>query len=152
MAHGRDNLSFYRKRDGASEAILRPSDRSNAMPASVRHFSINADDVQRAKGFYASVFGWSFEPWGPPDFYLIAGAGIGGALQGRRDIKPGARMLGFEVTMAVDDIDATVAAVEAAGGKILMRPYHIETVGTLIWFEDTEGNLVGAMKYDSDTR
>ena len=120
------------------------------MPASLRHFSINADDVQRAKRFYEAVFGWTFEPWGPPDFYLIPNAGVGGALQGRREIKPGARMLGFEVTMAVDDIDATLAAVEAAGGKILMQPYHIETVGTLIWFEDTEGNLVGAMKYDSD--
>lgn len=52
--------------------------------------------------------------------------------------------------MAVTDIDASLAAVEAAGGKIIMRPYDIETVGTLIWFEDTEGNLVGAMKYDKD--
>lgn len=120
------------------------------MPARARHFSINADDLHRAKAFYQAVFGWEFQPWGPPDFYLIPNAGIGGALQGRREIKPGARMLGFEVTMAVDDIDATVAAVEAAGGKIVMQPYHIETVGTLIWFEDTEGNLVGAMKYDND--
>ena len=120
------------------------------MPATVRHFSINADNVQRARGFYEAVFGWEFQPWGPPDFYLITGAGTGGALQGRREIKPGARMLGFEVTLAVDDVDATLAAVEAAGGKILMQPYHIETVGTLIWFEDTEGNLVGAMKYDND--
>jgi uncharacterized protein len=118
------------------------------MPAPVRHFAINADNLQRAKGFYEAVFGWRFEPWGPPDFYLLRGAGVGGALHGRREIAPGARMLGFEVTMGVDDIDATVAAVEAAGGKIVMPPYHIETVGTLIWFEDTEGNLVGAMKYD----
>jgi hypothetical protein len=41
------------------------------MPATFRHFSINADDVQRAKGFYEAVFGWTFEPWGPPDFYLL---------------------------------------------------------------------------------
>ncbi|HEY5072524.1 MAG TPA: VOC family protein [Caulobacteraceae bacterium] len=120
------------------------------MAGTVRHFSINADDVPRAKSFYESVFGWSFEPWGPPDFYLINNAGVGGALQGRHEIKPGVRMLGFEVTMAVADIDATLAAVEAAGGKIIMRPHHIETVGTLIWFEDTEGNFVGAMKFDRD--
>lgn len=119
-------------------------------PTPLRHFAINADDVQRAKGFYESVFGWTFEAWGPPDFYQIKGAGVGfgGALQGRRELTPGARMLGFEATMGVDDIDATIAAVEAAGGKIVMRPSHIETVGTLIYFEDTEGNLVGAMKYD----
>jgi hypothetical protein len=29
-----------------------------------------------------------------------------------------------------------------------MQPYRIEGVGELIYFEDTEGNLVGAMQYD----
>ena len=39
------------------------------MPATLRHFAINADDVQRAKAFYEKVFGWAFNPWGPPNFY-----------------------------------------------------------------------------------
>ena len=59
------------------------------MPNSVDFFAINADDVPRARRFYETVFGWTFEPWGPPGFYLIeteqqAGA-IRGALQERRD-------------------------------------------------------------------
>ena len=120
------------------------------MPAPLRHFAINADDVQRAKRFYEGVFGWTFDPWGPPDFYLIGAAGVGGALQGRRELVPGVRMAGFEATMGVDDIDATIAAIQAAGGKIVMQPYRIEGVGELIYFEDTEGNLVGAMKYDAE--
>ena len=70
------------------------------------------------------------------------------ALQERRELKPGAKMLGFEATMGVEDIHATIAAVEAAGGKLLTRPFHLEGVGRLIYFEDTEGNLVGAMQYD----
>lgn len=120
------------------------------MPARFRHFAINADDVQRAKTFYESVFGWRFDPWGPPDFYQVKNAGEGffGALQGRRELKPGAKMLGCEVTMGVEDIQETIAAVEAAGGRILNRPMYIEGVGKLIYFEDTEGNLVGAMQYD----
>ena len=118
------------------------------MPADLRHFSINAEDVERARGFYERVFGWDFQPWGPPDFYLIDGAGVGGGLQGRREIVPGARMLGVEATMAVEDVAATGAAVERAGGKVVSGPFHIETVGTLIYFEDTEGNIVGAMRYD----
>lgn len=48
----------------------------------------------------------------------------------------------------MDDIEAIRAAVLANGGEITMEPFHIETVGTLIWIEDTEGNRVGAMKYD----
>jgi hypothetical protein len=57
-------------------------------------------------------------------------------------------MLGFEATMAVDDIAATIAAVGAAGGKMVMPGIYIEGVGRLIYFEDTEGNIVGAMQYD----
>jgi hypothetical protein len=120
------------------------------MPAKLRHLAINADDVQRAKGFYESVFGWRFEPWGPPDYYQVnnAGEGFRGALQERRELKPGAKMLGFEATLGVKDIQATIAVVEAAGGRILTRPFYIEGVGRLVYFEDTEGNLVGAMQYD----
>ena len=29
-----------------------------------------------------------------------------------------------------------------------MPKFYIPTVGTLIFFEDTEGNVVGAMQYD----
>lgn len=120
------------------------------MPAPIRHFAVNADDVPRAKAFYEGVFGWVFEPWGPPGFYQIKDVGVSGALHGRRELVPGARMLGFEATIGVEDIQATLAAVEAGGGRIVMPPYRIEGVGELIYFEDTEGNLVGAMKYDRD--
>jgi predicted enzyme related to lactoylglutathione lyase len=120
------------------------------MPAKLRHFAINADDVSRAKAFYEGVFGWTFDPWGPPDFYQVknAGEGLLGALQGRRELSPGVRMAGFEMTAGVENLKATISAVEAAGGKIIMQPYRIEGVGELIYFEDTEGNLVGAMQYE----
>jgi predicted enzyme related to lactoylglutathione lyase len=120
------------------------------MPAAFCHFAINADDVQRAKRFYETVFDWTFDPWGPPDFYQIknAGSGVLGALQGRRELEPGAVMRGFEATMGVKDLRATIAAVEAAGGEIVMQPVRIPTVGELIYFKDPEGNLVGAMQYE----
>jgi len=120
------------------------------MPAVFRHFAINADDVGRARSFYERVFGWSFTPWGPPGFYQIknAGQGLLGALQERRDIVPGVRMAGCEASFGVTDLKATMAAIEASGGKILMQPYRIDGVGELIYFEDTEGNFVGAMQYE----
>ncbi|WP_109126401.1 VOC family protein [Dyella sp. C11] len=120
------------------------------MPAVFRHFAINADDVGRAKTFYEHVFGWRFDPWGPPDFYQVKNAGNGllGALQGRRDIVPGVRMAGYEASFGVTDLKAPIAAIEAGGGRIVMPPYRIDGVGELIYFEDTEGNLVGAMQYE----
>ena len=125
------------------------------MPNNVRHFSINADDVPRAKKFYEQTFGWQFEPWGPPGFYLSktgtdADPGVGGALQGRREIVEGKPIYGFECSLGVESIDETIAAIEANGGKIVMPKFYIPTVGTLIYFEDPEGNIIGAMQYDAD--
>ena len=62
----------------------------------------------------------------------------------------GKPMFGFECTLGVSSIDETLAAVEANGGKIVMPKFHIPTVGTLIFFEDTEGNVVGAMQYEEN--
>ena len=120
------------------------------MAATLRHFAINADDVGRAKAFYERAFGWTFDPWGPPDFYQVrnAGSGLLGALQGRRELVPGQRMTGYEVSLGVADLKATMAAIEAGGGRIVMAPFRIEGVGELIYFADTEGNLAGAVQYD----
>lgn len=120
------------------------------MPATLRHFAINADDVPRARRFYEDVFGWNFAPWGPPGFYQVmdAGKGFRGALQGRREVG-GQRMPGMEITFGVDDLKAAIAAIEAGGGKVIMAPFRIEGVGELIFFQDTEGNIAGAMQYEA---
>jgi predicted enzyme related to lactoylglutathione lyase len=127
------------------------------MPNAISHFAINADDVPRARRFYETVFGWKFTSWGPPGFFQIDTGGakataIKGALQQRRELVPGAKMLGFECTIGVDDLDAVKSAIEAAGGAIVMAPVTIAGVGTLLFFRDTEGNLAGAMRYDPDAK
>jgi predicted enzyme related to lactoylglutathione lyase len=118
------------------------------------HFAINADDVGRAKRFYENVFGWTITAWGPPGFYLIATGADGshaarGAVQGRRALLPGQRTVGFECTIAIDSIDDTARAVLANGGRTIMEKSVIVGVGTLMFFQDTEGNVFGAMQYDA---
>ena len=44
-------------------------------------------------------------------------------------------------------VDAVIAGVESNGGKIIMPRVTITGVGDLIFFEDTEGNVTGAMQY-----
>jgi uncharacterized protein len=119
------------------------------MSAILRHFAINADNVQRAKTFYEKVFGWTFNPWGPPDFYQVrnAGSGLLGALQERRELQAGRRTNAFENSFSVDDIRATLAAAQANGGKVLMQPFRIEGVGEVGYFEDSEGNICGVAQY-----
>jgi predicted enzyme related to lactoylglutathione lyase len=119
----------------------------------VAHFAINADDVSRAKRFYERVFGWTITAWGPPNFYMVrtggeADPGVLGSIQGRRELLEGQRTIGFECTIAVESIDATAKAVLANGGRTIMDKSVIVGVGTLMFFQDTEGNVFGAMQYD----
>jgi predicted enzyme related to lactoylglutathione lyase len=119
------------------------------MTTALRHFAINADDVGRARAFYERAFAWSFTPWGPPGFYQTrsAGRGLIGALQERRAIG-GQVMPDIELTFGVDDLDGMCARIETAGGGMVMAPFHIETVGRLVFFRDSEGNIAGLMQYD----
>lgn len=125
------------------------------MPNDIAHFAIHADDCQRAKTFYEQTFGWTFEPWGPPNFWRIhtsPDAAIHGALQERRAPVSGQGMIGFECSIAVEDIHAADKSIRANGGTVTMGPFDIDGVGTLVMFEDTEGNVVGAMQYVEEVK
>src|SRR5262245_41267011 len=94
------------------------------MPHNIVHFDIQADLVERARRFYERVFGWRFEPWGPPDFYLIrtgtaADPGIHGSLSKRNQPVAGHNRIGYECTISVKDLSAIKTAILANGGKSL---------------------------------
>ena len=117
------------------------------MTSSIAHFAINADDVDASLRFYGALFGWEFEPYGPPGFFRIErDSGPVVALQQRRDLG-GVRMTGFECTVAVPDVDAVAAAVVEHGGRVVMERTTIPGVGDLMFFEDPSGNVAGAMQY-----
>jgi predicted enzyme related to lactoylglutathione lyase len=119
------------------------------MPNALAHFAIEADDVERARGFYEQVFGWRFTPWGPPEFYEIDGAGIHGALQKRS----AARLDGLgplQLSFAVTDLAETMHMIGAAGGTCDAEVHSIPTVGKLNRFADTEGNSAMIIEYEAD--
>lgn len=123
------------------------------MPNTISSFAIHADDVARCRRFYEAVFGWTFEPWGPPDFYLIhtgdaENPGVQGLLHKRMEPRGQGGPNCFECSIGVDDIDAATRRINAAGARILMEKAAIPTVGVLTKFEDTEGNVLGAIQYE----
>ena len=142
------------------------------MPNNLASFAIHVDDVDRARAFYEAVFGWAFEPWGPPGFYLIhtgdeASPGIQGLMHARQEPRTGAGvngagvngvgvngvgLNGIEATFSVDDVDAIAELVEANGGRITVPKSVIPTVGALVRFLDPEGNDIGAMAYETPPR
>ena len=125
-----------------------------AMPNSyLARFAINADNVPRARDFYAKVFGWEFEPWGPPNFYRIKTddappGGSGGLLQERRELVPGGRMIGYECSFVVENLDETIRAIENHGGKMVTAKFLIPTVCTVAYFQDTEGNVAAVSQLE----
>lgn len=124
-------------------------------PAPVSHFSVECDDVERAKRFYEAVFGWRILPWGPPDYYQIftgtaEDPGILGDLRQRHAPLSGTGTRGYICTIGVDDLRVTLMAVEAEGGQIVSPPYRIERVGDVATVEDSEGNRVMVMEYVPD--
>lgn len=121
------------------------------MPTNVSAFAINADDVKRARRFYEEVFGWRFEPWGPPNFYLIQtgddrSPGVRGLMHERRELVKGVRMVGYECTIDVDDVDAAMRAIASNGGAMATSKFKIPGVGTCAYFTDPEGNVAGIIQ------
>jgi hypothetical protein len=120
----------------------------------IAHFDISADEVERARSFYERVFGWRFEAWGPPDFYMVftgsaEAPGIHGSVSKRLEPVSGRGRTAYECTISVDDLGAIKDAVLANGGKVLDE-HEIVGVGRMIHFEDTEGNVAAAMRYLTD--
>jgi predicted enzyme related to lactoylglutathione lyase len=115
-----------------------------AMPNSIVHFEIPADDVGRAKKFYEKAFGWKIsDPWKMNYFLVETKAqgedGINGGLMTRKE--PGQSFMNY---IAVPSIDASCKKVEAAGGVVVMPRTEIgQGMGWIAAFKDTEGNIMG---------
>jgi hypothetical protein len=101
-------------------------------------------DIDRARAFYAAVFGWEI-PEGSPETggYTIATlqdhnvAGLG-PKQGPPDAAPM-----WLTYLASDDLDATVAKVTKAGGQLIMEPMDVMEAGRMAVAVDTAGAPFG---------
>ncbi len=107
----------------------------------INYIEFAVSSVTRAKQFYSSVFSWSFIDYGP-DYasFTAASAGIDG---GVRTAKPdeaagsGAPL----VVLYSSDLEATEAAIAAAGGSIVVPTFSFPG-GRRFHFSDGLGNLL----------
>jgi predicted enzyme related to lactoylglutathione lyase len=88
-------------------------------------------DLAAAREFYGGLFGWSFEDTGAA--YLIASLG------GRDVAAIGQGDAAWNMYVAVEDADATAAAVPAAGGAVVAMPVDAGPGGRLAVCADPEG-------------
>ncbi len=129
------------------------------MAAGLVHFEIHANDIDRARSFYEDAFGWTFERVGGElEYWLIrtgrsqapdgSPVGIDGGLltKGGRDGGEGASPNAFVCTIEVQDIDATLEQVLAAGARVQMPKDLMPGVGWLCYLKDPEGNIFGVLQ------
>ncbi|RDV08032.1 VOC family protein [Arthrobacter sp. RT-1] len=96
-------------------------------------------DVEAAKEFYGGLFGWTFEdvmPPGAPGRYLIArldGQDVGGLAGGAGGTTA------WNTYVAVDDADAAVNRLAAAGAKVLSPPEDAGEGGRSAVLADPQG-------------
>ncbi len=120
------------------------------MSARVVHFEVPFDDADRARGFYRDVFDWQIQPM-PEMSYNLVSTGpstdqgmpsepgyIGGGLMQRE-----APAIAPVITLQVDDIDATLVAIEMHGGSAAGEKMAVGEMGFAAYFNDSEGNLMG---------
>lgn len=120
------------------------------MSARVVHFEVPFDDADRARDFYRDVFEWQIRSMPEMGYHLVStgpvsdqgmptGPGYigGGMLQRQTPVSSPV------VTLQVDDIDVTLAAVEQRGGRTVRQKMPVGDIGFAAYFADSEGNVMG---------
>jgi predicted enzyme related to lactoylglutathione lyase len=107
----------------------------------IDYIELAATDLERLKTFYADVFGWAFNDYGP-DYAGIQGRTPDDPEVGGLNPEAVPKRGGVFVQMYSDDLDATVEAVRSAGGEVVDGPYGFPG-GRRFHFVDPSGNELG---------
>lgn len=111
------------------------------MSSSVVWFELPAADTDRARDFYARLFGWSFERFGGEDYHTTDVAG-GAVYRANGDEK------GLLAYFGVDDIDAAMARVRELGGEAGEKQ-EVPGVGQYAHCSDLDGNRFGLYRQEA---
>ncbi|HYW14930.1 MAG TPA: VOC family protein [Allosphingosinicella sp.] len=108
--------------------------------ARLNYVELPVGDTDAAKAFYEAAFGWSLTGFGPTYAATVTGdTDIG--LQG----DPAEASRAPLPVIDVPDLEAALAAVESAGGRIV-RPIFAFPGGRRFHFLDPGGNELAAVK------
>jgi predicted enzyme related to lactoylglutathione lyase len=115
----------------------------------ITHIDIPVTDMERAKGFYGSLFGWQIaEPpgfegypmWQAPN--KISGGGLAPRSEGFTQPRS---------YVEVDSIDDTLAKATGQGATVLMAKSPISDTSWWAVMQDPDGNCVGLYEGQTST-
>ena len=122
-------------------------DKWKLSPGDWCHIEFLSGDAERSKAFYRAVFDWEFQPIPGTDYINVRTSedgiegGIGGLAQATGKSPPATS--GVFAYLLAPDMDATIAAIERAGGEIVIPKTDVMGMGEFAHFRDPDGNLIG---------
>ncbi len=131
------------------------------------HFEIQAQQPERAAGFYSEVFGWEIKEWVIPGvemkdenrYWLVSTGsdsepGINGGILFRRGEAPteGQAVNGYICTIDVASLDDSLKKVTDAGGTQATPRMPVMGIGWVAYCHDTEGNMFCMMQEDPNAK
>jgi uncharacterized protein len=118
-------------------------------PGAFSWCELMTSDPAAATKFYKELLGWEFETMNMGMPYNVIKAGgqpIGGIAEIPEHAKGMPPSWGCYITVA--NADDTAAAAEKLGGKILLGPIDIPTVGRFVFIQDPQGAMFYAIAYE----
>ena len=107
--------------------------------ARLNYLELPVADTARAKAFYGSAFDWAFADYGSTYAATTSGATDIGF-----QADPGEKTAAALPVIAVDDLEAALAAVTSAGGRVT-RPIFAFPGGRRFHFTDPDGHELAAV-------
>jgi predicted enzyme related to lactoylglutathione lyase len=105
----------------------------------INYIEFASTDIERTKKFYAIVFGWTFQDWGP-DYVSFVGAGIDGGFN-KADTHDAPPKYAPLVVLYSSDLAATEIAVRMEGGGVVVPTFEFPG-GRRFHFSDGVGNVL----------
>ena len=117
-------------------------------PGSLTMNQLNAADVDAARGFYSSLFGWRIETVAeePPYWSIQNGETLNGGLM---QIPPEAGPPHWLAYFTVESMDDAAARIPELGGKVLVPPMEVPA-GRLLVAGDPQGAVFALFEGEVD--
>ena len=103
----------------------------------INYVEFPAKDINAAKDFFRTVFGWSFVDYGP-EYTAFSNEGIDGGFF-QSDLSASTENGSVLIVFYSEDLEQTLAKIERAGGSIV-KPIFTFPGGRRFHFADPNGN------------
>ena len=110
------------------------------MPVEIAHIEFKSANFARTSEFYAKLFDWQMEQNASASYMKLASGDGPSAGWFRADLVQSPGPVAY---LPVDDLEAKLAEVEEAGGRILVRTLPFAGGGEIGLFADPDGNVLG---------